>query len=390
MLPRATHPRGERESLKGRVGGRTLEIQRLIGRSLRAVVDLQALGPRTVTLDCDVIQADGGTRTASITGAFVALCLALAGLRRRGALEASPFRDQVAAVSVGLLGGRLLLDLDYAEDSQAQVDANFVGTGQGDLVEVQLTGEGGPFPAARLPEMLELAQVGDQRAHPDPGRGVEPVAAPTLVMASRNPGKIRELQALLADTGITLLSLADFPNLPEIPEEGATFAENAAAKAQGGGPAHRPGRPGRRLGPGGGGLGRPPRGLFGPLRPGPDRPPPPTDADNWRKLLEEMQGVPWEARGARFVCEIALATPDGRLLRARGECAGVIALKAEGDTGLRLRPGLLGAGVSGHHGPTGAEDQKSDQPPGPGPDGFKGTSPVLAKRAWQPAALAVL
>jgi len=160
MLPGATHPRGDRESLKGRVGGRTLEIQRLIGRSLRAVVDLAALGPRTVTVDCDVIQADGGTRTASITGAFVALCLALEGLRRRGALTASPVRDQVAAVSVGLLGERLLLDLDYAEDSQAQVDANFVGTGLGDLVEVQLTGEGGPFPAAQLNRMLELAQLG--------------------------------------------------------------------------------------------------------------------------------------------------------------------------------------------------------------------------------------
>jgi ribonuclease PH len=163
MLPRATHPRGERESLKGRVGGRTLEIQRLIGRSLRAVVDLAALGPRTVTVDCDVIQADGGTRTASITGAFVALCLALEGLRRRGAVDGLPVRDQVAAVSVGLVGEQLLLDLDYAEDSQAQVDANFVGTGLGDLVEVQLTGEGGPFPAARLNQMLELAQLGIRR-----------------------------------------------------------------------------------------------------------------------------------------------------------------------------------------------------------------------------------
>jgi ribonuclease PH len=160
MLPRATHPRQDRESLQGRAGGRTLEIQRLIGRSLRAIVDLQALGPRTVTLDCDVIQADGGTRTASITGAFVALCLALETLRRRGVMAASPIRNQVAAVSVGLLGGRLLLDLDYNEDSQAAVDANFVGTGKGDLVEVQLTGESGPFPAARLNQMLELAQAG--------------------------------------------------------------------------------------------------------------------------------------------------------------------------------------------------------------------------------------
>jgi ribonuclease PH len=160
MLPGATHPRQDRESLKGRVGGRTLEIQRLIGRSLRAVVDLQALGPRTVIVDCDVIQADGGTRTASITGAFVALCLALEGLRCQGLVDALPIREQMAAVSVGLVGPRLLLDLDYDEDSQALVDANFVGTSSGNLIEVQLTGEGGSFPAAQLNRMLELAQVG--------------------------------------------------------------------------------------------------------------------------------------------------------------------------------------------------------------------------------------
>ena len=311
MLPRATHPRGDRESLKGRVGGRTLEIQRLIGRSLRAVVDLAALGPRTVTLDCDVIQADGGTRTASITGAFVALCLALEGLRRRGALTALPLRDQVAAVSVGLVGERLLLDLDYDEDSQARVDANFVGTGNGDLVEVQLTGEGGPFPAAQLNQMLELAQLGIRRLTRHPGRGVGPVAPPTLVMATRNPGKIRELQALLQDSGVTLLSLADFPHLPEIPEEGATFAENAAAKAVA--VARLTGHP--ALADDSGLMvdalkGAP--GVFS-ARYAQDRttPRPPTDADNWGKLLDELQGVPWGERGARFVCELALARPDG-------------------------------------------------------------------------------
>jgi ribonuclease PH len=160
MLPRATHPRQDRESLRGRVKGRTLEIQRLIGRSLRAVADLQALGPRTIVVDCDVIQADGGTRTASITGGFVALCLALEGLRRQGLVKPTPIRAPMAAVSVGLIGERLLLDLDYDEDSQALVDANFVGTAAGDLIEVQLTGEGGSFPAAYLSRMLELAQSG--------------------------------------------------------------------------------------------------------------------------------------------------------------------------------------------------------------------------------------
>jgi ribonuclease PH len=160
MLPRSTHTRQERESLKGRVGGRTLEVARLIGRSLRAVVDLQALGPRTIIIDCDVLQADGGTRTASITGGFVALCLALEGLRRKGLVNTSPIREPMAAVSVGLVGERLLLDLDYEEDSRAKVDANFVGTKLGDLIEVQLTGEGGSFPAAYLSRMLELAQEG--------------------------------------------------------------------------------------------------------------------------------------------------------------------------------------------------------------------------------------
>ncbi len=160
MLPRATHGRTERESRRGQLGGRTQEISRLIGRSLRAAMDLQALGPRTVILDCDVLQADGGTRTASITGAFVALGLALEDLRRQGLLAALPIREQVAAVSVGVYAGQLLLDLDYEEDSQAAVDANFVGTGKGDLIEVQLTGEAGPFPAAHLQELLTLAQGG--------------------------------------------------------------------------------------------------------------------------------------------------------------------------------------------------------------------------------------
>jgi ribonuclease PH len=160
MLPRSTHTRQSREGQSGKVSGRTSEIQRLIGRSLRAVTDLQALGPRTVILDCDVLQADGGTRTAAITGAFVALALALEHLRRQGLVEVTPLREQVAAVSLGLVGSRLLLDLDYEEDSQAGLDANFVATGKGDLIEVQATGERGPFPENLMGEMLALARKG--------------------------------------------------------------------------------------------------------------------------------------------------------------------------------------------------------------------------------------
>jgi ribonuclease PH len=160
MLPRSTGTRQTREGRGGQVRGRSQEIQRLIGRSLRAVVDLAALGERTVVLDCDVLQADGGTRAAAIVGAFVALCLALEPLRRQEIFEVLPVSDRVAAISVGLVGGRLLLDLDYHEDSAAQVDANFVATGRGDLVEVQATGEEGPFPRGLLPDMLELALAG--------------------------------------------------------------------------------------------------------------------------------------------------------------------------------------------------------------------------------------
>jgi ribonuclease PH len=160
MLPRSTHTRTDREAARGKQSGRTQEIQRLIGRSLRAVIDLQALGERTVKLDCDVIQADGGTRTASVTGAFVALHDALARLRERGVLAASPIRDFVAAVSVGVYEGAPVLDLDYAEDSQCDTDMNVVMTGSSGFVELQATAEGAPFSAAQMQALIALAQRG--------------------------------------------------------------------------------------------------------------------------------------------------------------------------------------------------------------------------------------
>ncbi len=160
MLPRATHTRTPREAAKGKQGGRTLEIQRLIGRSLRAVVDLAALGERQIVLDCDVLQADGGTRTAAITGAWVALADACEALVARGVLSASPVRDQVAAVSVGLVGGEALLDLDYAEDSTCDTDMNVVMTGAGGFVELQGTAEHGAFDRKALEALLALAEKG--------------------------------------------------------------------------------------------------------------------------------------------------------------------------------------------------------------------------------------
>ena len=160
MLPRATHTRSAREAAKGKQSGRTQEIQRLIGRSLRAVTDLGALGERQITLDCDVLQADGGTRCASITGAYVALHDAISKLISSGKLVASPLREAVAAVSVGIVGGEAVLDLDYDEDSSCDTDMNVVITGSGGIVEVQGTAEGAPFSRSELDALLVLATNG--------------------------------------------------------------------------------------------------------------------------------------------------------------------------------------------------------------------------------------
>ena len=160
MLPRSTATRTDREAARGRQSGRTQEIQRLIGRSLRAVTDLGQLGERQIKIDCDVLQADGGTRTAAVTGSYVALHLAFQRLHSAGLLKALPLRDNVAAVSCGVIAGNAVLDLDYAEDSQAMTDANFVLTGMGGIVEIQATAEGAPFNDTLFTEMLRLARQG--------------------------------------------------------------------------------------------------------------------------------------------------------------------------------------------------------------------------------------
>lgn len=160
MLPAATHERMPRESMKGKVKGRTHEISRLIGRSLRAAVELSQLGENTIALDCDVLQADGGTRTASITGAYVALADAVAELRRRGVLTGNPLKDPVAAVSVGVIDGHVCLDLPYEEDSRAEVDMNVVMTAAGKFVEVQGTGEAGTFDRGQMNQLLDVAEKG--------------------------------------------------------------------------------------------------------------------------------------------------------------------------------------------------------------------------------------
>ena len=160
MLPRATTDRNRREASAGKISGRTQEIQRLIGRSLRAVIDLQKLGERQISVDCDVIQADGGTRTASITGAWIALHDCINWMQTRDMVREGVIKDQVAAVSAGIYNGACVLDLDYAEDSEADADANFVMTGSGGIVEVQGTAEGDPYSRAQFDELMNLAEAG--------------------------------------------------------------------------------------------------------------------------------------------------------------------------------------------------------------------------------------
>ena len=160
MLPRSTKERTPREAVNGKQGGRTVEIQRLIGRSLRAGVDMKALGERQVIIDCDVVRADGGTRCAAITGGYVALAIALQKLRTQGRLNRNPLSTSIAAVSVGILRGAAMLDLDYVEDSGAAVDCNIIGTGDGEFVEIQATAEGKPFARRSLDDLLDLASLG--------------------------------------------------------------------------------------------------------------------------------------------------------------------------------------------------------------------------------------
>ena len=184
MLPAATDTRNNREAARGKLSGRTMEIQRLIGRSLRAIVDLQALGERSLWVDCDVLQADGGTRTASVTGAYVALALACGRIHARGDLERNPLRDSVAAISVGLVDGEVCLDLPYEEDSRAEVDMNVVATGAGRFVEVQGTGEGGTFSKEQLSELTSMALAGIESLGRIQGKAL---AAAGLGEASSDP-----------------------------------------------------------------------------------------------------------------------------------------------------------------------------------------------------------
>ena len=344
MLPRATNTRNIRESAKGKLTGRTMEIQRLIGRSLRAVVDLERLGERSLIVDCDVIQADGGTRTASITGAFVALQLAVEKLLKEGRLTESPIKEGLAAVSVGILAnGEAVLDLDYVEDSNARVDVNLVMTESGQFVEIQGTGEEATFSATELSTMLDLGQAGIQTLIAKQKSALRlgstaPQTMPadfgkTIVIATKNPGKAQEFHALFASEGYQVKTLLDFPEIEDVAETGTTFAENAALKAET--IAHElnclvladdSGLKVDALG------GQP--GVYSARFAGEGR----GDAANNAKLLHELTDVPKEERQGTFHCTLVLAKPGRTSLVVEGEVPGEILSIPRGDAGFGYDP----------------------------------------------------
>lgn len=344
MLPRATNTRTIREAAKGKLTGRTMEIQRLIARSLRSVIDLEKLGERAITVDCDVIQADGGTRTASITGAFVALKMAIQTLLDSGQLTEDPVKENIAAVSVGITKqGEAVLDLDYLEDSSAAVDMNLVMTANGEFSELQGTGEEATFSTDQLMEMLELGKKGLNELFQIQTQALKeskvkkaiqaPVITDTILIATKNPGKAREFEALFAKKGLLVKTLLDYPEIPEVEETGTTFAENALLKAE-----TIAATLNMMVLADDSGLkvdaleGRP--GVYSARYAGE----PKSDAANNAKLLHELADFPPAERTAQFHCTLALAYPGKDSLIVEGEVEGKILGVPRGANGFGYDP----------------------------------------------------
>ena len=337
MLPRATNTRNRRESAKGKLSGRTMEIQRLIGRSLRAVIDLEKLGERSIIVDCDVIQADGGTRTASITGGFVALRLAVNKLLASGELAEDPIKEHLAAISVGMLpDGTVVTDLDYLEDSSAAVDMNLVMTESGRFVEIQGTGEEATFNDDELNPLILHGKAGiaELIAYQKEAlfEAVE-IEKKTIVIATRNPGKAKEFAALFAKEGYQIKTLLDYPDLPDVEETGTTFEENARLKAET--IAQLLQQP--VLADDSGLVvdalnGMP--GIFSARFAGERK----SDAANNAKLLHELTNVPDEQRTAHFHCTLVFAAPQKESLVVEADWDGRIARIPQGDNGFGYDP----------------------------------------------------
>lgn len=337
MLPRATNTRNRRESAKGKLTGRTMEIQRLIGRSLRAVIDLEKLGERSIIVDCDVIQADGGTRTASITGGFVALRLAINKLLANGELTEDPIKEHLAAISVGMLpDGTIVTDLDYLEDSSAAVDMNLVMTESGRFVEIQGTGEEATFDDTELNSLILHGKAGIEEliAYQKEALFDElEIEEKTIVIATRNPGKAKEFAALFAKEGYQTKTLLDYPDLPDVEETGKTFEENARLKAET--IAQLLQQP--VLADDSGLVvdalnGMP--GIFSARFAGERK----SDAANNAKLLHELTDVSDEKRTAHFHCTLVFAAPKKDSLVVEADWEGRIARIPQGDNGFGYDP----------------------------------------------------
>ena len=341
MLPRATNTRNRRESSKGKLSGRTMEIQRLIGRSLRAVVDLEKLGERSIIVDCDVIQADGGTRTASITGAFVALQLAINKLMQTGELSENPIKEHLAAISVGILeDDSYAVDLDYVEDSACQVDMNLVMTESGRFVEIQGTGEEATFDGEQLNALLHYGKEAiesliayQKEALYTQNTAKDAISDKTIMIATGNMGKAKEFEKMFAKAGYQIKTMKDFPELPEVQETGQTFEENARLKAETIANilqcpvlADDSGLTVDALG------GMP--GIYSARFAGEQK----SDASNNAKLLHELTDVADENRTAQFHCTLVFAAPQKESLVVEGIWNGRIARIPRGENGFGYDP----------------------------------------------------
>lgn len=338
MLPRSTHQRKIRESSRGKVDGRTQEIQRLIGRAIRSVIDLDKIGERTIWVDCDVIQADGGTRTASITGAFVAVVDALNKLHKSKAIKTIPVRNFVSAISVGIVNGDHVLDLCYEEDSSAQVDMNIIMTDKGEFVEVQGTGEERPFSRTDLNELLELGEKGNKELIKAQRAALGEIADEILgmeygdevVIATNNAHKLEEIGAILEDFDYIIYSLKDVDlGGIEIVEDGKTFEHNALIKARTIAKLTNKISISDDSGLEVDAIGKKP-GVYSARYAGENA----TDEENREKLLKALNNVPMSKRTARFVSAIAVVFPDGKEFVVRGTCEGNIGFEEKGKNGF--------------------------------------------------------
>ncbi|MEG0842821.1 MAG: ribonuclease PH [Romboutsia sp.] len=338
MLPRSTHQRKIRESSRGKIDGRTQEIQRLIGRAIRSVIDLKKIGERTIWVDCDVIQADGGTRTASITGAFVAVVDAIHKLYKSKAIKEMPIRNFVSAVSVGIVDKTHMLDLCYEEDSTAQVDMNVIMTDDGEFVEVQGTGEERPFSRDDLNKLLELGEVGNKELIKAQKNALGEIADEILgvdygnevVIATNNAHKLEEIGAILEDFDYNIHSLKDVDlDGIEIVEDGNTFEANALIKARIIAQKTKMIAISDDSGLEVDAIGKKP-GVYSARFAGENA----TDEDNREKLLKMMKNVSMSKRNARFVSAIAVVFPDGKEFVVKGTCEGKIAFEEKGKNGF--------------------------------------------------------